>query len=202
MLEVVATAKDGALGDALQYIWEDDVLSRRIRLDLTVDAMKRMDAEARQALGVALHAKSPDDPWLEEHLPAPPKKKDGTTCNAITEPPKNLTFGTWYQADTFAECRLCRFRPVEKPFLQYGMRFLQATLQRAYYCKFCRYWTLKLGLVSDPVPVESETKEPGHTSTADNKLEKANRHDKEAIRNTRDEGISEEGPSARVNGTN
>jgi hypothetical protein len=206
VLKAIATDKDKDLGKALQYIWGPDGLPRKIRLDITLDALKNMDDKSKEELYIALHARFPNDPWLEAHLPALPKKDDGMVENAPDNVPEDVSITKWYKPGTVAECRMCSFRPPKLPLLGRAIcklpKLTTEWVQWRGTCPACNYRALKLGVVVDSEPVENgDGKSENSTSKDSSKVE--NDHSKVIDGNTSDfdfgiDKDSDGGPSPRT----
>ncbi|PJF18974.1 hypothetical protein PSACC_01209 [Paramicrosporidium saccamoebae] len=146
---------------AVEYIWSHDVLSPELKRDLTLLALGRVGREVGQELCRAIIAVHAADPWVEAHLPKPPKKDDSPSNledkiseslessppSPVPEQSSGPRLERWYLKGDHAECRLCGFRPANKgKALQKAEEALWHINSRARKCETCRYRTMGRGL--------------------------------------------------------
>ncbi|PJF19978.1 hypothetical protein PSACC_00204 [Paramicrosporidium saccamoebae] len=158
ILRIFRTAKGKELADIIKYLWKKKTLVRSLQLDCTLNAMRRLDDEEKQALCLALYEAYPWDPWIEAYLPRPPGV-EAVTSETRPKPLPDIPIERWYPTDSFAQCRLCKFRPAETVLLWFFLEVSRSMLRRAKCCTFCGYRTLKLRLISSPEPAENPDRE-------------------------------------------
>jgi hypothetical protein len=107
ILNAIATGNNEDLGEAIQYIWQKDIVPQSLKLDLTLNAAQKMSPMTKLELCAVLDAMSPNNSWLQAHLPAPPRKKDEATETSSIDPPAAILLGKWYTPGTVAKCQMC-----------------------------------------------------------------------------------------------
>jgi hypothetical protein len=71
VLKAVTTAQDQELADVVEYIWGEKVLSQALQLNYTLDALRRLEGEPKEALCLALYEAYHEDAWIKAYLPRP-----------------------------------------------------------------------------------------------------------------------------------
>jgi hypothetical protein len=153
-------AEDEELADIIKCIWRNETLPRPLKLDYTIEAMRRLDKEFKQALCLALYEAYPWDLWIETYLPTPPGV-DPSKPRPRAKPLPEIYLKCLTSMGSTAQCRLCSFRPPDHLWLSFSLNISRSMLRQAQCCPTCEYRTLKLGLVSNVASVENQDRTLG-----------------------------------------
>jgi hypothetical protein len=148
-------AEEKELADIIKYIWRNETLPRPLKLDFTIEAVRRLDKEMKQALCLALYEAYPWDSWIETYLPKPPGV-DLTAPRPRAKPLPEINLECLNSMGSTSQCRLCSLRPTDNLLLSLSLKLSKSVLRQAQCCPSCRHRTLKLGLVSNAVSVENQ----------------------------------------------